>query len=608
MERLGRYEILGELGRGAMGRVYKARDPRIDRLVAVKLMAPDEELPPAQVEEWRARFQREARAAGRLAHPHIVAIHDVGEEDGRPFLVMEFVEGESLESILRDRRTLPLDLAARLLGQTADALEYAHGRGIVHRDIKPANILITGGNTAKVSDFGIARLAEGDITRTGTILGSPGYMSPEQIAGLKLDGRSDIFALGAVLYEAVSGEKAFPGESISAIAYRIVHEDPTPLKRLNPAFPVALDACLKKALAKDPARRYARAADLARDLRAALEAPAPVAELAPTVADAAPPRRPQPRRHLPPPRALEAPPRRRGAGWVWGGAAAVLILGLAFGVAQRVRRPTPVTRPAPMAMAPAPAPSTGAAPAPQAAAPDPEPQRRAEAERLEAERRRLEEAQARLAKEQAALEQERQRVKGEAGKATKEKRQEVPPPQSASPPSTHAPAAPVRFSGNTAISTEELTRVLAEELRQPAGPETLGKAARRITEHYHSRGYVLARAIPQRPDQPGGTPEIKVFEGRIGQLKTAGLGRQEQRVVEAAFAPVLRQGLFEKQAVGEAVKMLAERRGLPVKLRIVAGKVPGTADLVIERSLSGQVEVELGAARGARFPLKRESP
>ncbi len=604
MERLGRYEILGELGRGAMGRVYKARDPQIDRLVAVKLMAPAEELPPAQVEEWRARFQREAKAAGRLTHPHIVAIHDVGEEDGHPFMVMEFVEGESLESILRDKRTLPVDLAARLLGQTADALDYAHQRGIVHRDIKPANILVTGGNTAKVSDFGIARLAEGDITRTGTILGSPGYMSPEQIAGLKLDGRSDIFALGAVLYEAVSGEKAFPGETISAITYRIIHEDPTPLKRLNPAFPAGLDACLKKALAKDPARRYARAADLARDLRAVLEAPAPLAELAPTVADAPSPSRPQPRKRLAPTRAMDAPGRRRLPGWVWGGVAAIIILGLTFGVAKKLRTPTPITPPAPVASAPSPS----VAPAPQAAAPDPDAQRRVEAERLEEERRRLDEERARLAKEQAALEQEKQLAKEGARKTKGEKRQEARPPQSASPPSTHAPAAPVRFSGNTAISTEELLRVLAEELRQPAGPETLGKAARRITEHYHSRGYVLARAIPHRPDQPGGTPEIRIFEGRIGQLKTTGLGPQEQRAVETAFAPVVRQGLFEKQAVTEAVKTLAERRGLPVRLRIAAGSVPGTADLLVERSPSGQVEVELGAERPKRFPLKSDRP
>jgi serine/threonine-protein kinase len=591
-----------------MGRVYKARDPGIDRLVAVKLMAPSEELPPDQLEEWRARFQREAKAAGRLAHPNIVAIHDIGEEGGHPFLVMEFVEGVSLEAILKDKRTLPLDLAARLLAQTADALDYAHQRGIVHRDIKPANILVTGGNTAKVSDFGIARLAEGGITRTGAILGSPGYMSPEQIAGLTLDGRSDIFALGAVLYEIVSGEKAFPGETISAITYRIVHEDPTPLKRLNPAFPAALDACLKKALAKDPARRYARAADLARDLRAVLEAPAPPAELAPTVADAPPRPRPRPGRPLPAARAMESPRRRRVSGWVWGGAAAVLVLGLAFGVAKRAQKPTPVSPSLPAATAPAPAPAPGPTPAPRGAAPDADAQARAEAERVEEERRRLEEERARLAREQEALEQERQRAMVRAEQAGGEKRQEARRPQSESVPATRAPAEPIRFIGNTAISTEELTRILAEEPRQPLSPDALGKAARRIAEHYHSRGYVLAHAVPQRPEQADGTPTIRVFEGRIGQVRTAGLGPREERAVEAAFASVVRQGLFEKQAVAGAVKVLAERHGLPIRLRIAAGGTPGTADLLVERSPSGRVEVELGQEPGRRIPLKKERP
>ncbi|MBI2563135.1 MAG: serine/threonine protein kinase, partial [candidate division NC10 bacterium] len=258
MERLGRYELLEELGRGAMGVVYRARDPRIDRLVAIKVIAPVEGLDPAQIQQRRERFQREARAAGRLAHPNIVTVHDVGEEAGRAFLVMELIEGQTLAEVLRTRRPLPLDEVLRAFlvmelieGQTlaevlrtrrplpldevlavgeqaAQALDYAHRHAIVHRDIKPANILLTRDGVAKVTDFGIARITGTETTQTGQTLGTTSYMSPEQIAGLPLDGRSDIFSLGAVLYELLSGEKAFPGETISTIVYRIVHEDPTP--------------------------------------------------------------------------------------------------------------------------------------------------------------------------------------------------------------------------------------------------------------------------------------------------------------------------------------------------------------------------------------------
>lgn len=296
MERLGRYELLEELGRGAMGVVYKARDPEIDRLVAIKVMAPAEGLDAAQAQQRRERFQREARAAGRLGHPNIVRVYDVSEDRGRAFLVMEFIEGQSLHRILRTRGPLPVDEVVTIGEQVASALDEAHRSGIVHRDVKPANILLTQSGVVKVTDFGIARIVGGDITQTGLALGSPSYMSPEQVAGQKVDGRSDIFSLGAALYELLSGEKAFPGETISTIVYRIVHEDPIPLRRLNPAFPAALDVCLKKALAKDPTQRYARAADLARGLRAAAKGePRPVERPRPPVVTEAARPRPRPR-------------------------------------------------------------------------------------------------------------------------------------------------------------------------------------------------------------------------------------------------------------------------------------------------------------------------
>ena len=269
MQQLGRYELLAELGRGAMGVVYKARDPKIDRLVAIKVLVPAAGLDAAQEQQRRDRFQREARAAGRLTHPNIVTIHDVGEDQGRAFLVMEFIEGESLEQILRQRRTLPPDQVVSIGEQVALALDHAHSHGIVHRDVKPANILLTRDGAIKVSDFGIARFTEDEAAQTGHIPGTPSYMSPEQVAGLPVDGRSDIFALGAVLYELLTGERAFPGETLNTILYRIVHEDPSPLRRLSPALPANLEACLQKAMAKNPGDRHARASEMAQDLHAA---------------------------------------------------------------------------------------------------------------------------------------------------------------------------------------------------------------------------------------------------------------------------------------------------------------------------------------------------
>jgi serine/threonine-protein kinase len=273
LERLGRYELLEELGRGAMGVVYKARDPQIDRLVALKVLATAPGLDPGEAQQHRDRFQREARAAGRLAHPNIVTIHDVGEDQGRTFLVMELVEGQALDRILRTRRPLPLAEVLTIGEQVASALDYAHRHGIIHRDVKPANILLSPEGGVKVTDFGIARITGADTTQAGQTFGTPSYMSPEQVQGLTLDGRSDVFSLGAVLYEVLSGERAFQGETLSTIIYRILHEEPIPLRRHVPTLPAALEACLQKALAKDPAARYALATDVARDLRRAVEGP-----------------------------------------------------------------------------------------------------------------------------------------------------------------------------------------------------------------------------------------------------------------------------------------------------------------------------------------------
>lgn len=269
MRRLGRYEILQELGRGAMGVVYKARDPNIDRLVAIKVISPEAGMEPEKAKELRDRFQREARAAGRLSHPNIVTIYDASEVEGRAYLVMEFIEGKTLDSLMHAGTVFSLQDVASIGNQVALALEYAHQHGIVHRDIKPANIMLTPSGLVKVADFGIARITETSVTRTGLAVGTPSYMSPEQVAGQKVDGRSDQFSLAATLYEMLSGEKAFQGDSLTTVLYRIMQEDPIPLQRVNPGLPQAVDAILRKAMAKNSNDRYSQVADLGRDLLAA---------------------------------------------------------------------------------------------------------------------------------------------------------------------------------------------------------------------------------------------------------------------------------------------------------------------------------------------------
>jgi serine/threonine-protein kinase len=388
-----------------MGVVYKARDPKIDRLVAIKVIAPGEGLDPTELEQRRDRFQREARAAGRLTHPNIVTIHDVGEETGRAYLVMELIEGEPLDHLLRTRRPLPLDQVLSIADQVASALDYAHANSIIHRDIKPANILLTTDGVAKVTDFGIARIVGTETTQTGKISGTPSYMSPEHFSGLKLDGRSDIFSFGAVLYELVSGDQAFPGETISNVMYRIINEDPVPLRRLNPGLPPGLDACLRKALAKDAARRYAKAADLARDLRrAALGRPLPTDSQAPATVK-------MPSRREVRPRAS-----RRRPLWPWILLGGGILTGLVLVLGPRMRAreappvvstPPPVSQPAEDEAAKAKAVAEEAA---RQKAAEEEAQRKAEAERLAAEQRKLEEEKARLAKQQAALEAERKKA------------------------------------------------------------------------------------------------------------------------------------------------------------------------------------------------------
>ena len=264
----GRYEIVGELGRGAMGVVYKARDPQIDRMVAVKTVSmwgqqPEEE------QEFRLRFMNEAQAAGRLHHPGIVSVFDVGEhpETNDPYIVLEYVDGESLNRILHREKKLALGRALKLAEEVADALDYAHAQGVIHRDIKPGNILVTQEGRAKIADFGIAKLNLAHFTLPGKVLGTPAYMAPEQLSGEGCDGRSDVFSLGVILYAMVTGHSPFQGNSATTVCFKVANREPIAASALDMSLPPQLDAVISRAMAKDPNERYQRGADLAEDLR-----------------------------------------------------------------------------------------------------------------------------------------------------------------------------------------------------------------------------------------------------------------------------------------------------------------------------------------------------
>ncbi len=272
--KIGRYEILAELGQGAMGTVYKARDPMMDRTVAIKVIRTTG-LSAADLQRYKQRFQREAMTAGKMSHPGIVTIYDISEDEaGHPYMVMEFVEGDVLYNQLHpdEKGKLPqrppLARSLEIGIQIAEALAYAHGRGVVHRDIKPANILVTADGRAKIADFGVAKLSGTEATATARVVGTPAYMSPEMCMGGNVDARTDIFSLGAMLYWMTTGEKPFPGDTISAVAFKVVYEQVVPPRQIDPALSAELETILVRSLAKNPDQRYPNAAELAKDLTA----------------------------------------------------------------------------------------------------------------------------------------------------------------------------------------------------------------------------------------------------------------------------------------------------------------------------------------------------
>ncbi|HXM23956.1 MAG TPA: serine/threonine-protein kinase [Terriglobales bacterium] len=267
-KRCGRYEIIAELGRGAMGVVYKARDPKIDRFVAVKAISLSGQNPEEE-REYRDRFFHEAQAAGRLLHPGIVTIFDTGEEpESRiAYIVMEYIAGQSLDRLLSEKtKKLALNTALQLTEELAEALDHAHAQGVVHRDMKPANILVTSEGHAKIADFGIAKVNLAHRTIPGQALGTPAYMSPEQLEGEPVDGRSDLFSLGAILYRTVTGYGPFQGNSAATVCFKVANRDPLRATSFDYDLPPELDAVIARAMAKDPAQRYQRGLEFALDL------------------------------------------------------------------------------------------------------------------------------------------------------------------------------------------------------------------------------------------------------------------------------------------------------------------------------------------------------
>ena len=294
VETIGRYKVLQTLGRGAMGVVYKAVDPVIDRVVAIKTIKLS--LSPEELAFYEARFSQEIRTVGKLNHPNIVTIYDVGRTDEYAYMAMEFIDGPELKMVMKAGQALDVSTAIAIAAQTADGLALAHSRDIVHRDVKPSNIMLLfdeDGIVAKVTDFGIARAPTSSVkTMTGMILGSPRYMSPEQVVGKNVGPRSDVFSLGVVLYEMLSGMPPFDAESVSSIMYHTVHEREQPLSRANPEIPQAVADVVSRALAKSPDERFQTMKEFARALRELLRAlppPLPRLELAPTPLDTGPP-------------------------------------------------------------------------------------------------------------------------------------------------------------------------------------------------------------------------------------------------------------------------------------------------------------------------------
>jgi serine/threonine protein kinase len=359
----GRYELQSRLGRGGMATVFRGSDRVLGRSVAVKVLASTFAKDGTFVE----RFRREAQAAAGLNHPNVVAVFDTGSDDGVHYIVMEYVEGRTLADVIREEGALPPTRAAEIAATVCRALSSAHEKGMVHRDVKPGNVLLTSDGGVKVADFGIARVVSGEpLTVTGSVMGTASYLSPEQATGSKVDRRSDIYSLGCVLYEMLTGRIPFEGDTPVSIAYKHVEEEPTAPSSVNPAVPSALEAVVKRAMAKSPADRYQSSDEMARDLRHAAAGSAPQTTVAgspeeQTAILPVSPGGPASTEPLP----ISGQARRRW--WPFAvGAIALAILGLGLALTLGDNQPPPTDRGTPPPISPSPSPSPSVSPSPEA--------------------------------------------------------------------------------------------------------------------------------------------------------------------------------------------------------------------------------------------------
>ncbi|MBS1825159.1 MAG: serine/threonine protein kinase [Acidobacteria bacterium] len=389
---IGRYRVIREIGRGAMGVVYLAEDPAIGRTVAIKTIRLSEAASEEERKFLRDRLFREARSAGILSHPGIVTIYDIYEEDNVCYVFMEYVDGPTLEKMMHGDTPLDGKTVLHVLEETAAALDYAHGKGIVHRDIKPANIMVASGGAVKITDFGVAKFTSQQATSTGVLLGTPSYMSPEQISDLKISGRSDQFSLAVIAYQLLAGERPFTGATLPGLMFKIVNEEPAPLQRLNASLGAAVDVVIRKALHKEPAERYANCQAFAKALRGACEAKAswkPMAagkfESEETVAEPAAAAPVVMKRASAPVVEEEAEPPRERRWWLIVLVGCIVIFGIlalsrqmletwvrepeAKRKAAILAQPPPKVEDRPSALGPAPPPQPPAQPEPQAAEP-----------------------------------------------------------------------------------------------------------------------------------------------------------------------------------------------------------------------------------------------
>jgi len=269
---LGRYEVEKELGKGAMGIVYLGKDPKISRVVAIKTMALAQEFDEDEIDEVKQRFFREAETAGRLNHPNIVTIYDAGEEHDLAYIAMEFLKGHDLMRYCKPDNLMEMPRVLSIVARAAEGLDYAHKQNVVHRDIKPANIMYeAASDTVKLTDFGIARITDSSKTKTGTVLGTPSYMSPEQLAGKKVDGRSDLFSLGVMLYQMLSGSLPFKADSMASLMFKITNEEAVDVRTIRAEIPEALAAVVNKSLIKEVDQRYQTGIEFANALKVFLK-------------------------------------------------------------------------------------------------------------------------------------------------------------------------------------------------------------------------------------------------------------------------------------------------------------------------------------------------